>query len=143
MSSLVRRGSDHQDKALLRRRELRNIVVRMGPTDVLLHGAITLLLKGSMIVRCEDQDNEPGRRAKEPLILIYPLPSCSRTAGPSHTAATRPTCIKWGARRRPSGRGHGRAGEKRESRHSHPDIFSDNWTRRYSSRDRRLHYWRR
>lgn len=67
MSSLVRRGRDHQDKALLRRRELRNIVARMGPTDVLLHGAVALLLKGSMIVRCEDQDNEPGRRAKEPL----------------------------------------------------------------------------
>lgn len=46
MGPLVWRGGHHQDEALLGRRELRNVVVRVGSPDVLLHGAITLLLKG-------------------------------------------------------------------------------------------------
>lgn len=44
LSSLFRRGGNHQDKALLGGRELRNVVIRMRPTDVLLHGAIAFLL---------------------------------------------------------------------------------------------------
>lgn len=46
MSPLVWRGGHHQDEALLGRRELRNVVVRVGSPDMLLHGAIALLLKG-------------------------------------------------------------------------------------------------
>jgi hypothetical protein len=44
MSTLIRRRGDHQEKALFCGRELRNVVVGMGPSDVLLHGAITFLL---------------------------------------------------------------------------------------------------
>lgn len=44
MGPLVGRRGDHQEEALLGRRELRDVVVRMGPPNVLLHGAIALLL---------------------------------------------------------------------------------------------------
>lgn len=46
MCALVGRGVDHQHEALFRRRELRDVVVRMRTPDVLLHGAITLFLWG-------------------------------------------------------------------------------------------------
>lgn len=39
------RSIDHHDEALLGRRELRNIMLGMGTTDMLLHGAISLLLQ--------------------------------------------------------------------------------------------------
>jgi hypothetical protein len=42
--SLLRRGVDHQHEALLGRGELRDVVLGMCAADVLLHGAVTLLL---------------------------------------------------------------------------------------------------
>jgi hypothetical protein len=48
MSPLVWRGGHHQDEALLGRRELRNVVVRVGSPDMLLHGAIALLTQTSL-----------------------------------------------------------------------------------------------
>lgn len=44
MGALIRRGGDHQQEALLGRRQLRDVVVRMGTANVLLHGAKAFLL---------------------------------------------------------------------------------------------------
>jgi hypothetical protein len=44
MSTLIRRRGHHQEEAFFGSRELRNVVIRMGPADVLLHGAIPFLL---------------------------------------------------------------------------------------------------
>lgn len=43
MCALIRGRGDHQEKAFFGSRELRNVVVGMGPADVLLHGAIPFL----------------------------------------------------------------------------------------------------
>ena len=41
----MRRRVDHQRKALLGRGELRDVVLGVGAADMLLHGAISLLLQ--------------------------------------------------------------------------------------------------
>lgn len=43
--SLGGRGVDHQDEALLGRWELGDVVLGVGTTDMLLHGAISLFLQ--------------------------------------------------------------------------------------------------
>lgn len=45
MCPLVWRGVDHQKEALLGGRELRDIVIGMSPSNMLLHGAKAFLLK--------------------------------------------------------------------------------------------------
>ena len=99
MSSLIRRGGDHQDKALLGGRELRNVVIRMRPTDVLLHGAITLLLNGSMLIRCEHQNNESDSEEKKQELLDHPSCSINRWNYRRLLQRKGQPCIKWGARR--------------------------------------------
>lgn len=49
---LIRRGGDHQHEALLGSRQLRDVVVRMGTADVLLHGAKAFLLEAVRSVLC-------------------------------------------------------------------------------------------
>lgn len=44
MGTLVWRGGDHQQEALLGSGQLGDVVVRMGATDVLLHGAKAFFL---------------------------------------------------------------------------------------------------
>lgn len=47
MGTLIRRRGDHQEKALFGSRELRNVVVGMGSSNMLLHGAIPFLTQAS------------------------------------------------------------------------------------------------
>lgn len=49
MRTLIGRGVDHQQEALFGGRELRDVVIRMRTSDMLLHGAIALFLWTSMI----------------------------------------------------------------------------------------------
>lgn len=49
MRTLVGRGVDHEQEALFSGRELRDVVVRMRTSDMLLHGAITLFLWADMV----------------------------------------------------------------------------------------------
>jgi hypothetical protein len=44
VGTLLGRGGHHEQEALLGSRELRDVVVRMRTSDVLLHGAIALFL---------------------------------------------------------------------------------------------------
>ena len=45
MGPLGWRRADHEQEALLGRRQLGNVVLRVCPTDMLLHGAVSLLLE--------------------------------------------------------------------------------------------------
>lgn len=49
MRTLLGRGVDHEQEALFCGRELRDVVVRMRTSDMLLHGAITLFLWTDMV----------------------------------------------------------------------------------------------
>lgn len=48
--SLRGRGIDHELEALLRRRQLRDVVFRVRATDMLLHGAISFFLRSKSTV---------------------------------------------------------------------------------------------
>lgn len=50
MGPLVGRRGDHQNEALLGRRELRDVVTGVGAPDVLLHGAVALLLEAQNLL---------------------------------------------------------------------------------------------
>lgn len=49
MRTLIGRGVDHQQEALLGGRELRDVVIRVRTSDMLLHGAVALFLRTSMV----------------------------------------------------------------------------------------------
>lgn len=60
VSPLVQGSIDHQLEALLRGRELRDVVTRVGSSDMLLHGAIAFLL----------HDDVPGQMLTIPFFLF-------------------------------------------------------------------------
>lgn len=49
MRTLIGRGVDHQQEALLGGRELRDVVIRVRTSDMLLHRAVALFLWTSMV----------------------------------------------------------------------------------------------
>lgn len=123
VSPLVQGSIDHQLEALLRGRELRDVVTRVGSSDMLLHGAIAFLL----------HDDVPGQMLTIPLFLfllsffffLLTAPRALQELGEA---------VPLGARRRRSGDGR---------RHSPPSIVSGNWSHHCWSTGRRPRCWHR
>lgn len=52
LRTLFGRSGDHQQEALFGSRELRDVVVGVGTSNVFLHGPIALFLEGSRVSFC-------------------------------------------------------------------------------------------
>lgn len=74
MSALGRSCADHEVEALLRGRELGDVVLGMGAADVLLHGAVPLFLLASVSPRRESWARRRRSRRK-PTAATGPTPS--------------------------------------------------------------------